>query len=376
MAEKTEKPTGKRRKDSAKKGQTFKSKDLITTICLLFSIYYITHFLSFKEFIKLYSITMQHNLKININDFLLELVRVFIITVLPVIVISSVMSIAMTLLQTRFSIATEAINLNFKALNPVEGMKKIFNIRTVKELIKSVLYLVVFVVTGYVLIHNDLKKTLSVVYGDLNDLITQWLILVFNAVITFIICSLVVLVADFIAEYFLHFKDLKMDKHEVQRERKESDGNPEIKGARKRIHQEILSGEEMSAIRNSEVVMANPTHIAVAIYFNPEVAALPFIALRSSHQKARAVIAYAEKIGIPVIRDIYLTRKIYKSYRQYSFISLNDELLMKIMDVLIWLRQVETVGMESVSLSPSDTGPVSISDSEGSDHRSTINNKP
>lgn len=60
-------------------------------------------------------------------------------------------------------------------------------------------------------------------------------------------------------------------------------------------HHEFLSGEEQNAIRNSEVVMANPTHIAVAIYFNMDVAYLPFISLRCSNMKAQAAIAYAEK---------------------------------------------------------------------------------
>jgi len=362
MAEKTEKPTDKRRKDSAKKGQTFKSKELTTTVSLLVGIYFIVHFLSFKDFMQLYSTVMLDNSKITISDFLLELTRIFFILAFTIIAIISVTGITMTLLQTRFSIATEAIKLNFKALNPVEGVKKIFNIRTVKELIKSILYLIVFVITGYILIQNDLRQALAVVHSDLNELIIQWVALAFKAVMTFMICSLIILIADFMVEYFLHFKDLKMDKHEVKRERKENDGNPEIKDARRRIHQEILSGEEMSAIRNSEVVLANPTHIAIAVYFNPEVASLPFIALRSTHQKARAAIAYAEKIGIPVVRDIALTRRIYKTYSQYSFISLNDESLMKIMNILIWLRQVEMAGMEEPSVSEPDIEQAAISD--------------
>lgn len=354
MAEKTEKPTDKRRKDSAKKGQTFKSKDLTTTVCLLVGIYFITHFLNFKDFISLYSMAMLHNSDMSISDFLIELTRVFFVMAFPLIAVFCITGFAMTLLQTRFSIATEAIKLNLKALNPIEGLKKIFSMRTIKELVKSMLYLVVFIATVYLLLKNDLKQALAVVHGGLNELITQWTALALKAVLTFMACSVIVLLADFMVEYFLHFKDLKMDKHEVKRERKENDGNPEIKGARKRIHQEILSGEEMSAIRNSEVVMANPTHIAIAIYFNPEVATLPFIAFRATHQKAKAAIAYAEKIGIPVVRDIPLTRRLYKTYRQYSFISLNDEALMGIMNILIWLRQVEVAGMEQSKISVVD----------------------
>lgn len=95
--------------------------------------------------------------------------------------------------------------------------------------------------------------------------------------------------------------------------------------------------------------MANPTHIAMAIYFNPEVASLPFIALRCTNMKAKAAIAYAEKIGVPVVRNIPLTRRLYRTYSQYSFISLNDDVLIDVMDILIWLRQVETAGMTQMA---------------------------
>ncbi|MGP3590903.1 EscU/YscU/HrcU family type III secretion system export apparatus switch protein [Vagococcus sp. WN89Y] len=346
MAEKTEQPTDKRRRDSAKKGQTFKSKDLITTLILLIGIYFLANALSFKSFIELYMQVLQRGTGISINDFLVSLARVFFEISLPFIAVCCVVGIAATLVQTRFTIATEAIKLNFKALNPVEGVKKIFSMRTVKELVKAVCYVIVFAWTCYLLIHNDLREAMAVYNGGIADLISHWVALTVKAIIVFIGCSAFVLIADFLVEYFLHFKDLKMDKHEVKQERKESDGNPEIKSARRRAHHEILSGEEMAAIRNSEVVMANPTHIAIAIYFNPEVASLPFIALRVTNQKARAAIAYAEKIGVPVVRYIPLARQLYHTYSQYSFISLNDDALMEVMNILIWLRQVETAGME------------------------------
>lgn len=350
MAEKTEQPTDKRRRDSAKKGQTFKSKDLITTLTLLCGIYYLANSMSFKSFIDLYTMVLKRGTEISINDFLMALAHVFFEISLPFIAVCCVVGIAATLMQTRFTIATEAIKLNLKALNPIEGIKKIFSMRTIKELVKAICYVGVFICTCYLLIHNDLRQAMAVYNGTLSDLVANWVALTLKAIIVFIGCSAFVLLADFLVEYFLHFKDLKMDKHEVKQERKESDGNPEIKSARRRAHHEILSGEEKAAIRNSEVVMANPTHIAIAIYFNPEVASLPFIALRVTNQKARAAIAYAEKIGVPVVRYIPLARRLYHAYSQYSFISLNDESLMEVMNILIWLRQVETAGIERPAL--------------------------
>lgn len=349
MAEKTEQPTSKKRKDSSKKGQTFKSKDLITTVILLVGIFYLAYGMSFSDFTYFYTMTLLHSTQIGINDFLMGLIRIFFLLCLPFIALCSLVGMAATLLQTGFSIATEAIKLNFKALNPVEGIKKIFSMRTIKELVKSVCYLIVFAATCYSLIHNDLRQALTLYRTDIAGLIVCWVSLTLKAVLVFIGWSFFVLIADFIVEYFIHFKDLKMDKHEVKQERKESDGNPQIKSARLRAHQEILSGEEMAAVRNSEVVMANPTHIAMAIYFNPEVASLPFIALRCTNMKARAAIAYAEKVGVPVVRNVPLTRRLYRAYSQYSFISINDDVLIEVMDILIWLRQVEVAGMTQMA---------------------------
>ncbi|KHN56576.1 EscU/YscU/HrcU family type III secretion system export apparatus switch protein [Aeromonas hydrophila] len=349
MAEKTEQPTSKKRRDSSKKGQTFKSKDLITMMILLAGIFYLAYGMNFSDFTKFYSMTLLYSTQIGINDFLMGLIRIFFLLSLPFIALCALVGMAATLLQTGFSIATEAIKINFKALNPMEGVKKIFSMRTVKELVKSICYLIVFAATCYSLIHNDLRQALTLYRTDIAGLIACWVSLTLKAVLVFIGWSVFVLIADFIVEYFLHFKDLKMDKHEVKQERKESDGNPQIKSARRRAHQEILSGEEMAAVRNSEVVMANPTHIAMAIYFNPEVASLPFIALRCSNMKAKAAIAYAEKIGVPVVRNIPLTRRLYRTYSQYSFVSLNDDVLVDVMDILIWLRQVEAAGMTQMA---------------------------
>lgn len=349
MAEKTEKPTDKRRKESAQKGQAFKSKDLITTVTLIASFYFIYHFINFRQFIEAYTQILLHGGDINLKDFMIQQVKIFFNMVLPLIAVCVIAGGAVTLLQTRFLLATKALKLNFKALNPVSGFKKIFSWRSLKELVKAACYLIVFGCTANLFIHDDLRGALSFYRADIARLIPLWGQLVMKMVLTFMALSLIVLLADYIVEFFLHFKDLKMDKHEVKQERKESEGNPLIKSARRRIHHEILSGEDKAAIRNSAVVMANPTHIAMAIYFNPEMAAFPFIVLRVTNMKARAAIAYAEKTGIPVVRNVALTRRLFHHYRQYSFISLQDDSLAEIMDILIWLRQVEAAGMTTHS---------------------------
>ncbi|MCW2487417.1 EscU/YscU/HrcU family type III secretion system export apparatus switch protein [Candidatus Symbiopectobacterium sp. NZEC127] len=341
MAEKTEKPTEKKRRDSAKKGQTFRSRDLVATVVLISGVFFLGSSMDFGPLIELYSIALLYNNKMTAISYSIQLVVILLQMCLPFIALCIVVGFATTLLQTKFSIATEALRFNIKALNPIEGFKRIFSLRTAKDFVKSFLYLGVLFGTCYTIIVYELKNILLVYHGTLMQLIAYWVSVTIKSILLFILWSVLVLLAEFIVEYFLYIREMKMDKHEVKQERKELDGNPEIKRARRRAHHEILSSEERTAIRNSEVIMANPTHIAVAIYFNMEVAYLPFISLRCSNMKAQAAIAYAEKEGIPVVRDVKLARKLYSSYTAYSFISINDDALMAVMDILIWLRRVE-----------------------------------
>ncbi|WP_252317323.1 MULTISPECIES: EscU/YscU/HrcU family type III secretion system export apparatus switch protein [Symbiopectobacterium] len=323
-----------------KKRQTFRSRDLVATVVLIPGVFFLGSSMDFGPLIELYSIALLYNNKMTVISYSTQLVLILLQMCLPFIILC-VVGFATTLLQTKFTIASEALRLNLKALNPIEGFKRIFSLRTAKDFVKSFLYLGVLFGTCYTIIVNELKNILSVYHGTLMQLIPYWVYVTIKSILFFILWSLLVLLAEFIVEYFLYIREMKMDKHEVKQERKELDGNPEIKQARRRAHHEILSGEEQTAIRNSEVVMANPTHIAVAIYFNMDVAYLPFISLRCSNMKAQAAIAYAEKEGIPVVRDVKLARKLYSSYTAYSFISINDDALMAVMDILIWLRRVE-----------------------------------
>lgn len=324
MAEKTEKPTAKRRKDSAKKGQSFKSKDLITTIILLTGCTFIYYCSDYSEFMGLCKKALLHSELLEPEGFLINIFLVFFRMSFPFIALCAFFEFISTMIQTKFAVSTEALKVNFESLNPVEGFKKLFHLRTLKEFLKSLCYLVVFVAACWYVVMTYMRDIIAVWHHSLPGLIHVWMFLVWKSVLIFIAFSSLVLVGDFLTEYYLHNKDMSMDKHEVKQERHEMEGKPEIKNTRKTLHMDLLNDGEKDAIKQSKVVMANPTHIAVGIYFNPAVAMLPFISLRCAGVKARAAIAFAEKEGIPVVRNISLTRRLYRKCRRYTFISLGS----------------------------------------------------
>ncbi|GAB1439382.1 EscU/YscU/HrcU family type III secretion system export apparatus switch protein [Providencia sp.] len=343
MAEKTEKPTDKKIKDSAKKGQSYKSKDSVAAIVLVVSAFVFDGMTSFSDLMLLTRKILQSPSNINIDILLWEFFIVFIGILLPILLACFLAGTLLSLLQSRFRLATEAIKLDFTKLNPIAGFKKIFSLNSLKELIKAILYLLVFAVSALVFFYLWRHDIFMLYRTTIEGMIRQWANLSTTFVIVFLAVALLIIIIDMVTEFFLFIKNLKMEKQEVKKEYKDNEGDPHIKSARKSLHYELLTEEVKSNVRNSTFVMANPTHIAMLIYYDSDIAPLPFLFSKSRGTHAKAIIKYAEQQGIPVVRDIPLARKVWRLYKKDSFI--DDTGLEEIMQIISWLVRVELVQM-------------------------------
>lgn len=339
---KSELPTQKKKDDSAKKGQSFKSRDLTVACLMLCGAAFVTSFASLTEIMALFQQAIESGFQQDIHQFSTQIMWMSLKLIVPIVFVCVLASALPTLLQTRFVIAGKAIKLNFDALNPVNGFKKLFSLRTVKDGVKALLYLTTFAIAVVVFWSNKKSVVLAQLYATPTELISVWQELFMNLVLTCLGCALLVIVLDALAEYFLSIKDMKMEKQEVKRERKDQDGNPEIKNRRRELHSELLSEQIKSDVENSRVIIANPTHIAIGIFYKPDVVPIPFISVVETNQRALAVRRYAEKIGVPVVRDIALARRMYTTHKRYSFI--NPEEIGEILVLLNWLEAAENLG--------------------------------
>lgn len=340
---KTEQATPKKKKDAAEKGQSFKSKDLVISCLILMGVQYLVSFSDVEELMSLWRRIIENGFTSDLSEYAKAVFRTSLKLFIPFLLLCIFSSALPTLLQTGFIIAKKALKLNFDAVNPVNGFKKLFSLRTIKDVIKTLLFLVSFAFAVIMFWDKNKVIVFSQVNADYRQILPLWGEL-FSSLIYLCLCSiLIVLVLDALAEFFLHMKDLKMEKQEVKREHKEQDGDPEIKSKRKELHMELLSEQVKSDIKNSKVIIANPTHIAVGVYLNLDVVGIPFISVLETNQRALAVRAYAEKVGVPVVENIKLARRIFKTHKRYSFVSLED--LDEIIEILMWLQQVETAWM-------------------------------
>ena len=117
-------------------------------------------------------------------------------------------------------------------------------------------------------------------------------------------------VADYAFQKLSFIKSMKMSKDEVKREYKESEGNPEMKSRRRNLFMEIVNSQETSNVRRSSVVVANPVHLAVGLYYEKDKTPLPVVTLKEQGLNAQRVVAIAEREEIPVMIDVPLAHSL------------------------------------------------------------------
>lgn len=343
MAEKTEKPTQKKLDDSAKKGQSFKSKELISGLVYFIGVIYLFNQVKLDEFNQFYQSLLLHPTGISLKSYVEIISKLFFDIVLPIIIVTFLSGAIPSLFSSHFKLATEAIKIDFNHINPISGFKKIFSIRTIKDFLKTILFIIIFLITCYVFMILHMGEVVILYRADLEGVIDKWCSLVVSFIFIFFILSIPILILNIIADFFLFIKDMMMEKHEVKQEHKNMEGNPEIKSVRRQLHQELLDEPMKRVIRDSSAVIINPTHVAVGIYFDPDNGIMPIVSLSCTNAKALAVKAYAKKVGTPVIRYPELARKLHHKYHLFEVII--DQDLLDVMDVLIWLKRVEIEGL-------------------------------
>ena len=335
--EKTEQPTDKKLKESAEKGQSYKSKDIVAA-CIIAAGVLGLSVISLGEVADLYKDVVERGLNLSPDYVVDRAFRLFLQLIIPFIGICIVATIIPSFAQSKFVLAFDAIKLNFDALNPVNGFKKIFNLKTVKEFVKALIYLTTFIAVTYSFFKFYEHVLIELIYVPTAAVAKIWMKVGTTIVLLCLLAFILIIIFDGLADYFLYIKDQKMDKHEVKEEYKEQEGNHEMKSRRKEMHHEILSAQDQMNIEQSNFVLANPTHIAIGIYVN-EQNPLPFVSLHAQGEKARAIIAYAERHGTPVVRDILVARRLFKMAQVYTYIPM--EMVDPIYRILLWLAEVK-----------------------------------
>ncbi len=344
--EKTEDPTPRRRRKAREEGQIFQSKE-VTQAVLLIGLSGILWFFgpSVGHYVKrlfVRSLTYQPESAWSVAEahgMLIDALGGGLLALLPLMAGVMILGTVSSLAQTGFVMNKKALSPDLKRLDPVEGFKRIFSLRSVINLAKSLLKVVALVVVAYSIIVSNLDEFPGLLRLPLQQSLGWTADLLRTLVLQSAIVLVVVGVVDFWYERFEHERQLKMSKKEVKDEMKDTEGDPQLRGRIRNVQQQMARQRMMVDVAESDVVIVNPTQYAVALKYDFDAMEAPLVVGKGRGLVAQKIREVARERGVPIEERPPLARALYDVGEIGQYIP--AELYRAVAEVLayVWRRQ-------------------------------------
>lgn len=265
--------------------------------------------------------------------------------VVPLLIVPVIASVLVGLAQTRGVFALERMQFDFSRINPVESFKQIFSTRQLGVLILMLLKVCALVGILVWTFRSYIGPMLDAVHVDGGSQLYVG-IAVLGLLFGFSAAAFLALgVIDYVHQRHEFLKRNRMSVSERKREFKEVEGSPEIKQLHERRRQELLNEDPNAGVKGASVVITNPTHFAVALYFEPGVVDLPVVVAKGHDAAALSIRSEARRIGVPIMENPPLARALYRGVALGEYIG--DDHIEAVAEVFRWLKSSKTLAQPS-----------------------------
>lgn len=345
--EKTEQPTPKKITDARKKGTVAQSREVPSAIILLTSLGFFFFsgswmFSSMSEFMggilrnigsfRVHDITTASTLSIIILKNVLSIILPFMLAVV-------VAGITANIVQIGFLFSPEAFSPKLSKFNPISGIKKLFSLKAFVELVKSLIKITFVAGIAYLTIKSELKTIPTLMQMDIKDIISFIGIISFKICLYVAMALIIMAILDYAYQKYEHTKSLKMTKQEVKDENKQTEGDPKVKARIRSIQIEMSKRRMMEAVPEADVVITNPTHLAIALKFDSEKMVAPKIVAKGAGKIAERIREIAVENNVPIVENKPLARTLFKIAEIGDFIP--AELYQAVAEVLAYVYRLK-----------------------------------
>lgn len=320
--EKTEQPTEKRLKEARKQGQFARSQDLTSSLLLIATVIvvwtfggYFGNFFqnSIKEQIEFAAGFKGQFTKEIAQDVLLKASTTMFWILAPIFIVSITFALFGNFLQVGSIFAFRAVTPKFERLNPNESLRQNFlNLSPYIEIGKTILRISITVIIAGFVLWQAREDLVRLIFKPSDIVLAYTFRLLLEICLKIGIVFLILGILDFFLQRYLNRRSLKMTKQEIREENKETEGNPLIRSRRKTLHREVLSQNLRMAVKNSDVVLANPTHISVAIKYDKNENDAPIITAKGADLMAAHIRQLANEANVPIRHDPQLARTLFE----------------------------------------------------------------
>ncbi|MGA1868996.1 MAG: flagellar biosynthesis protein FlhB [bacterium] len=325
--QRTEPATPKRRREAREKGQVAKSQEIANALIFMGTLlvfFFAGRFMLHNLFkLMKYILSQSGSLKItpkNSVNFISHLQLSLLPILMPMLLSLSALAVLANYLQVGFLITLQPLIPDFTRLNPINGIKNIFSLRKVMEILKSVLQIAIISIIAYITLRSEIQNTPALIR------MTPGVFLFYLGDVSFTLIfrvtgALSVLAFfDYLYQRYEHEKSLLMTKEEVKEEQKQTEGDPRIKGRIRSIQLNLARKRMMAAVPQADVVITNPEHIAVALQYKQKEMSAPKVLAKGAGYLAERIKEIAKENNIPLVEDKPLARALYKIVEVGDFI--------------------------------------------------------
>lgn len=322
--EKTEPATDKKKDDARKEGQVAKSRELngaisLFAMFLVLKVYIGNMGISFLEvFSEAYNripemTTLTEGLVVprEFAGVMNRIILKILLMLLPFLAVAFIVAFIVDLVQVKWKPTAKPMQPKFSKLDPTKGIKRLFSVDKLMELLKSLIKLIVIGYVAYSTLKDQAGQLFLLYDMQLVSALALFGDIVINMSLRISAVYLIIGILDYAYQKHKFNEDLKMTKQEVKDEYKNAEGDPQIKGKQRQRMQEASRRRMMQEIPQADVVITNPTHFAVALRYDPSKAPAPFVVAKGEDFLASKIKEEAAKYDIEIVENKPLARMLY-----------------------------------------------------------------
>lgn len=347
LQERTEQPTERRKKDSRKKGQVPRSKELNTMLSLLFGAFglVIMGGSMSVEFVSLFESALSFDREVAFDDEMIAvrfvgLVVSSLLILTPFLAVMMVGSIVGPIVMGGWSFSLSAMAFKLEKISPAKGIKRVFSAKGLLELFKALFKFVILAATTVFLFGVLLDQILSLSNQAPEKAFAEATTILRWSLVILSFTMILIVVFDVPFELWNHNRQLKMTRREVQDELKESEGRPEVKSRIRTLQRELSQRRMMEVMPTADVVITNPTHFAVALKYEGVAGKAPLVLAKGCDLIALKIRSVAIENDIAIFEAPPLARALYASTEIGHEIP--ENLYLAVAKVLAYIYQLRT----------------------------------
>ncbi len=320
---KTEQPTEKKLREARKKGSPPMSRDLTSTITLMVAM--ISLYVSGGYMMTVMKKDCQSILsgagtfELSQSGAYTLLLKQFLglaVMLGPFMLMIMLSGIVSVIVQGGVSASSERLSLKLENLSPANGIKKIFRKESIVETIKSFFKIFIVGFVAYRIMRDEIGNVIILAETDIQGLLEFVGHISFKIVLHTCGILLILALLDFSFIKWRYIQNLKMTKQEVKDEHKEAEGDPKVKGKIKRLQMEKAYRRLKQVIPTADVVVTNPTHFAVALKYDRERMAAPFVVAKGADHLAMRIKTLARDTNVMLVENKFLARELYAQVKE------------------------------------------------------------